>query len=89
MKAELQRVLDWADGKLATGAEPPWAWYQYAKLREAVEEVIACLEASTPQVDSLPRAGTHRNGGLRLVVSNDLQDTAERQASAAVIRLPM
>ena len=89
MKAELQRVLDWADGKLATGAEPPWAWYQYAKLREAVEEVIACLEAATPQVDSLPRAGTHRDGGLRLVVCNDLRDTAQRQASAAVIQLPM
>ena len=44
-QAELCRVLDWADKKLAGGAEPPWAWYQYAKLREAVEEVIACLQA--------------------------------------------
>ena len=71
MKAELQSVLDWADKKLATGAEPPWAWYQYAKLREAVEEVIACLEATTPQTESLPQVGTRQAGGLRLVVSNE------------------
>ena len=71
MKAELQSVLDWADKKLATGAEPPWAWYQYAKLREAVEEVIACLEATTPQTESLLQVGTRQTGGLRLVVSNE------------------
>jgi len=69
MKAELQRVLDWADKKLATGAEPPWAWYQYAKLREAVEEVIACLEATAPQMEGVPQVRTH-HCGLRLVVSN-------------------
>ena len=67
-QAELCRVLDWADKKLAEGAEPPWAWYQYAKLREAVEEVIACLQA--PQMESLPQAKTRQDGGLRLVVSN-------------------
>ena len=36
-RAELERVLDWANDKLATGAEPPWAWYQYMKLRETLE----------------------------------------------------
>jgi hypothetical protein len=70
MKAELQRVIDWADTKLATGTEPPWTWYQYAKLRKAVEEVIACLEATPPQMESFPQVGTRQGGGLRLVVSN-------------------
>jgi hypothetical protein len=70
MKAELQRVIDWADTKLATGNEPPWTWYQYAKLREAVEEVIACLEATAPQMESLPQLRARQDGGLRLVVSN-------------------
>ena len=69
-QAELCRVLDWADKKLVSGAEPPWAWYQYAKLREAVEEVISCLQATTPQMESLPQAKTRQDGGLRLVVSN-------------------
>ena len=47
------------------------AWYQYAKLREAIEEVIACLEVSAPQAESLPQVGTRQDwGGLRLVVSN-------------------
>jgi hypothetical protein len=80
MKAELQRVLDWADKKLATGAEPPWAWYQYAKLREAVEEVIACLEATAPQMEGVPQVRTRQDGGLRLVVSNGVRTiTATRK----------
>jgi hypothetical protein len=70
MKAELQRVIDWADTKLATGKEPPWTWYQYAKLREAVEEVIACLEATPPHMEGLPQLRTRQDVGLRLVVSN-------------------
>ena len=70
-EAELQRVLDWADKKVAAGAGSPWAWYQYAKLREAIEEVIACLEVSAPQAEGLPQVGTRQDwGGLRLVVSN-------------------
>lgn len=75
-QAELCRVLDWADKKLAGGAEPPWAWYQYAKLREAVEEVIACLQA--PQMESLPQTKTRQDGGLRLVVSNHPQGACDR-----------
>jgi hypothetical protein len=75
-QAELCRVLDWADKKLAGGAEPPWAWYQYAKLREAVEEVIACLQA--PQMESLPQTKARQDGGLRLVVSNHPRGACDR-----------
>ena len=48
-KAELQKVLDWTYDKLATGAEPPWAWYQYMKLRETLEAIISGMEAATPR----------------------------------------
>jgi hypothetical protein len=75
-QAELCRVLDWADKKLAGGAEPPWAWYQYAKLREAVEEVIACLQA--PQMENLPQTKARQDGGLRLVVSNHPRGACDR-----------
>ena len=36
---ELQAMREWAQGKIATGAEPPWAWYQYMKLIEAIAEI--------------------------------------------------
>jgi hypothetical protein len=30
---------DWAEGRVASGNEPPWAWYQYMKLIETVEAI--------------------------------------------------
>ena len=38
---ELMRIRYWADQKLEAGEEPPWAWYQYMKLREALDAIIA------------------------------------------------
>jgi len=38
--AELQRMLDWANQKIEAGEEPPWAWYQYMKLRETLEAIL-------------------------------------------------
>lgn len=39
--AELSKMRAWADDKIATGAEPPWAWFQYMKLREVLDQIIA------------------------------------------------
>ena len=41
---ELQRLRDWVDAKIAAGQEPMWIWYQYMKLREALEGIIAGME---------------------------------------------
>jgi len=41
MRAELQQIRDWADTKLAAGEEPPWAWFQYMKLREVIDDTLA------------------------------------------------
>jgi hypothetical protein len=51
---ELQRLRNWADAKVTAGQEPLWTWYQYMKLREAL--------------DATARA--HPDSGPRLVVSN-------------------
>jgi hypothetical protein len=32
-------VRNWASEKVATGQEPPWAWYQYMKLIDAVDSI--------------------------------------------------
>lgn len=51
MKIEdLQAMREWAQGKIKTGAEPPWAWYQYMKLIETLDAIIAGMEC-TVQVD--------------------------------------
>jgi len=88
-RAELQRVLDWANDKLATGAEPPWAWYQYMKLRETLEAILAGLDTTSPQTESSPQSEAPSAGGLRLVVSNAQPDSAQRPPSGQAVPLPM
>ena len=39
--AEIQKMRDWADAKIAAGEEPPWAWFVYMKLRETLDQIIA------------------------------------------------
>lgn len=48
-RADLERMRSWADAKIATGEEPPWAWYQYMKLRETLDAIIAGM-ASTQAI---------------------------------------
>lgn len=88
-RAELQRVLDWANEKLATGAEPPWAWYQYMKLRETLEAILTGLEATSPQTESSPQSEAPSAGGLRLVVSNTQADSAQHPQFGFQVPLPM
>lgn len=50
---ELDFVLQWAKLKLQAGQEPPWAWYQYMKLVEAIE----AIQKGNLQVVSFPKEG--------------------------------
>lgn len=86
---ELQRVLDWTNEKLATGAEPPWAWYQYMKLRETLEAIISGIEVATPQTESSPQSELRPDNNLRLVVSTDRPDNVPRHPASVPVRLPM
>lgn len=38
---ELRKMLEWAEGKLAEGQEPPWSWYRFMQLRDALEHIVA------------------------------------------------
>ena len=38
----------WAEKRIATGNEPPWAWYQYMKLIETVAAIQHGRAAVTP-----------------------------------------
>ena len=52
MERRIDRCLElcrhWAEGRVATGSEPPWAWYQYMKLIETVEAIQTSRAAVSP-----------------------------------------
>jgi hypothetical protein len=59
---DLERVRAWANAKLATGEEPPWAWYQYMKLCETLDAILAGMTATQPTGDSQEPAPLGDNG---------------------------
>ena len=52
MERRIDRCLElcrhWAEGRVATGNEPPWAWYQYMKLIETVSAIQTSRAAASP-----------------------------------------
>jgi hypothetical protein len=88
MRAELEKVRDWAIDKLTTGNEPPWSWYQLMKLREAIDAILAGMAVTQPTAGlqgSAPRSGA----GLRLVGAADRQDAAPHHQETQPVQLPM
>ena len=47
-REELEKVRQWANDKIAAGQEPPWAWYQYMKLRETLDAILSGMAAVEP-----------------------------------------
>lgn len=87
---QLLQVRAWADEKIATGTEPPWAWYQYMKLRETMDAILAGMDATaTQQMASSPGAEARSDGGPRLVVSNCQRDTARPHQETVPVQTPM
>ena len=44
----LVMLKKWAEGRVASGSEPPWAWYQYMKLIETVTAIQLGRASITP-----------------------------------------
>lgn len=89
-KAELERVRDWANEKLATGEEPPWSFYQHMKLVEALDEILRGMDAVTPLPEDSPEAERPRDSRLRLVADNGPAENARsRHGRHPSVPLPM
>lgn len=73
MRQELERVREWAIEQLSEGTERPWSWYQYRKLREAVESVLAGMDVAQPMEDA-QKASPDRGDSLRLVGATSPRD---------------
>ena len=87
MREELEKIRTWADEKLASGKEPSWAWYQYMKLRETCDAILAGMATTAPVGSLLSEApqGTH----LRLVGAECQQDNAQPHPDTVRVVLPM
>jgi len=89
-KAELERVRDWANDKLAAGDEPPWSFYQHMKLVEALDEIMAGMAAVTPLREDSPLSESPRDSRLRLVADNGREESARsRRGRRRAPPLPM
>ncbi|HEU0018322.1 MAG TPA: hypothetical protein VFQ31_08220 [Methyloceanibacter sp.] len=71
-------ALDWAEGA-PSGDDSLWARFDYLKLRQTLEAIVAAMEA-TPQVE-LPPTEAEADGTLRLLVSNDHPKKGENSPS--------
>ena len=87
MRGELEKVLEWASEKLAAGQEPPWAWYQYMKLCETLEAILAGMDATT--TESSQQSAQHSEKHLQLVDSTDAQDISPRRPTGLPTQTPM
>jgi hypothetical protein len=87
MGADLERVRQWARDKIQSGDEPPWAWYQYMKLIETCDAILAGMDATT--TESSPRSALHRGGGLRLVDSTYQPNAVQHHPGDEPVLLPM
>jgi tetrahydrodipicolinate N-succinyltransferase len=88
MSNNLQEIRQWAKDKIASGQEPPWAWYQYMKLIETVDAILAGMDCVNPR-ENLPQLEQHQDARLRLVDSTYQRDTAQFHPDTVAIPLPM
>jgi hypothetical protein len=86
---ELMRLREWANEKLATGEEPPWAWYQYMKLRETLDAILAGMASTVTHREDSPQSAEHQDTHLRLAVNNDLPDSVRHRSDEKPVHLPM
>ena len=86
MRAELEQIRDWANAKITSGEEPPWAWFQYMKLRETLDAILSGMDAVT--TESSPQSGSHSGSFPRLVESTDPQDNVQCHPVGLPTQLP-
>lgn len=87
MRRQLEEVRAWAQEKIASGAEPPWAWFQYMKLIETADAILAGQAVVT--TESSPQPERQPGVRLQLVGAMHQQDAAQRHQVERVAPLPM
>jgi hypothetical protein len=90
-REELEKARAWADEKLSLGQEPPWAWYQYMKLRETLDAILAGQAATVVfnPTESSPQLAQRPERHLRLVGEAGQKDISQPRHAGLPIQLPM
>jgi len=86
-KPLLRRLNLWANQKIQRGEEPPWAWYQYMKLRETIDGILKGM-AATSRVNS-QGSDRHRERLNRSMASKYHRGTARPRPAVTKVPLPM
>jgi hypothetical protein len=87
IEKQLASIKEWAQEKAQGGSEPPWAWYQYMKLVEAINAIETGFSATTTENSLQP---VERSGKLiQLGVAKCSQDNAQRHPDTIPVPLPM
>lgn len=85
---QLNDVRQWAKDKIASGLEPPWAWFQYMKLIEVADAILDGVACAITMENSQQSVG-RQDALLRLVGPTYQQENAQRHPSDGQIQMPM
>lgn len=88
MEPKLGEVRDWAKAKIASGQEPPWAWFQYMKLIETLDAILGAQSCATT-MESSQRSESHRDARLQLVDSTYSQGISPLRPATEPPQMPM
>jgi hypothetical protein len=65
------KVLYFAAGELATADMPPWASFDYNRLRETLEVIVQGMEAAAQHIEGSPPSEPQLDGTLQPAASDD------------------
>ena len=85
---DLSRVREWAEGKIAQGTEPPWAFKRYTELVTLLSDILEARAATISLEDSL-RLESHREPDLPPSENIRSIDSARSRPVVRRVRLPM
>lgn len=84
---EMDKVRQWAAKRIQSGVEPPWAWYQYMKVIEAIDAIENGMAVTT--TENSPQLVERRGEHDQLAGPKRPQDTSRRHPSKVRVRMPM
>jgi len=89
VKEDLQRLRTWADAQIVAGEEPTWIWYQFMKLREALDAIIAQMgmESVAFENERFRQISRRSECGPRLVLDNNRCERIQTDGLQAEERL--
>jgi len=83
---ELEKIMEWVESQLTKEDLPPWSWYSYMKLQEAVTDV---MKGHSVKTENLQQSGKHSGSFLRLVDETYQKDISQPRPDTDEVHLPM